>query len=310
MISLIVSVIVQNKAAVLGLLQSEELFVSTDNHCSKITVENVETEPSLVSNQDEADTKVVLHCIHALERNPSKNVIIRSPSGDTDIAVLMIGRLAQYETRCFLDNGTGNNRKGLWLDNLEMSEDAKLSLIGFHAFSGNDYISSFFRKGKSLCWKVAEKNPRFLHAFQELGVEWDLTPAVYEVLEEYVCNLYGARKRKVNSVRHQMFQRKYENENKIVDLSSIPPCQSVLKLHISRANFVAKIWKSAGENQLELPHLSSHGWTESCEIVWMETAFPENVEELLMESGDSEDEDANGVLGMDDDTDEDDELQD
>ncbi len=45
-------------------------------------------------------------------------------------------------------------------------------------------------------------------------------------------------------------------------------------------------------------------------IVRMEMAFPENVEELLMESGDSEDEDANGVLGMDNDNDEDDELQD
>eukprot|EP00794_Sanderia_malayensis_P013072 gene13072-biopygen10433 len=128
------------------------------------------------------------------------------------------------------------------------------------------------------------------------------------MLEEYVCNLYGARKRNVNSVRHQMFQRKYENENKIVDLSSLPPCQPVLKLHISGANFVAKIWKSAGEHQLELPHLSGHGWTDKYEIIWMEKAFPENIEDLLMELDDSEDDDEN-VLGIDDDTDEDDELR-
>ena len=69
------------------------------------------------------------------------------------------------------------------------------------------------------------------------------------------------KKRKVNEVRHQMFQRKYDNENKIVDLSSLPPWKSVLKLHTSRAHFVAKVWKSADDHQLEFPHLPAHGWT-------------------------------------------------
>lgn len=304
MIELIVKVIVQNKVKVLSLLQSEEIFVSTENHCSRITAETIEIEQGLVSNQEEADTKVVLHCIHALNRNPGKNVIVRSPSGDTDIAVIMIGMLIENKTQCFLDNGTGNNRKGLWLSDVDMSEDAKLSLIGFHAFTGNDYISSFFRKGKAVCWKVAEKNPRFLHAFKALGLAWDLQAPIYEALEEYVCYLYGSKKRKVNEVRHQMFQRKYANENKIVDLASLPPCQSVLKLHTSRANFVSKLWKSAGDHQLQLPNLPVHSWTDRCEIVWMHKAFPENIEELLLEQNLEEIEDDD--FGRDDDTDDDD----
>ena len=66
-----------------------------------------------------------------------------------------------------------------------------------------------------------------------------------------------------------MMQRNYDNENKIVDLSSLPPCQSVLYLHTSRANFVAIVWKSADDHQLEFPNLSDHGWTDMCEIIWM-----------------------------------------
>ena len=135
----------------------------------------------------------------------------------------------------------------------------------FHGTIKNLEKRNPFPRPFLLLW--LEKNPRFLQAFKALGLVWDLMPAIYEALEEYACHLYGSKKRKVNEVRHQMFRRKYDNENKIVDLSSLPPCQSVLNLHTSRANFVAKVWKSAGVHQLEFPNLSAHGWTEMCEII-------------------------------------------
>ena len=69
------------------------MFISTDNDCSKFTVECVETEHELVSNQEEDDTKVVLHSINALNRDKVSNIIIRSPSGDIDIIVIIIGLL-------------------------------------------------------------------------------------------------------------------------------------------------------------------------------------------------------------------------
>lgn len=44
--------------------------------------------------------------------------------------------------------------------------------------------------------------------------------------------------------------------------SMLPPCQATLKQHIFRANFIANMWKSADEsdiNQLD-PH--GNGWTK------------------------------------------------
>ena len=67
MIELTVDMILQNRVEILGLLQAEEVLVSTENHCLKLTADHIEIEPGLVSNQEEADTKVVLHCIHALD---------------------------------------------------------------------------------------------------------------------------------------------------------------------------------------------------------------------------------------------------
>ena len=88
-----------------------------------------------MSNQEEADTKVVFHSIHTLNRDQVKNVIVRSLSGDIDIIVIMIGLFLDKETRCFLDSVSGINRKGLWLSNVDMSEDAKQALTGFHSFT-------------------------------------------------------------------------------------------------------------------------------------------------------------------------------
>ena len=33
----------------------------------------------------------------------------------------------------------------------ELSQEQKKALLGLHAFSGNDYVSCIFRKGKQLC---------------------------------------------------------------------------------------------------------------------------------------------------------------
>ena len=42
----------------------------------------------LSSNQEEADTKVILHCHHSLQESPNSKVVLRSSSGDTSIFVL------------------------------------------------------------------------------------------------------------------------------------------------------------------------------------------------------------------------------
>ena len=50
--------------------------------------------------------------------------------------------------RIWIDYGTGDNRKVLKLNSIDMDEEKKLALLGFHAATGNDYVSSFFRRGK------------------------------------------------------------------------------------------------------------------------------------------------------------------
>ena len=283
LICLMQDTIIENKAKALNLLCCQEIYFSTYKDCRKVTLDSSEVEAELVSNQEEADTKIILHCCHALNTHPTKKILVRSPSGDTDILVILLNKLLDDQDRVYLDYGNGKHRKGLWLSDIDLSDEIKKSILGFHAFTGNDYISSFFRRGKPACWKIVEKYPKFVSIFTSLGLSWDLQGELADALEEYVCLLYGSRKKKINSVRSKIFERKHVSQRKVIDLSNLPPCQSTLLFHSKRANVVAKIWKSSHEPMLQLPDFTQYGWNRSLEICWMDEAFPQDMKSILLE---------------------------
>ena len=168
-------------------------------------------------SKEEADTKVILHCHHAIS-NSEGSVILRSPSGDTDILVIAVGLIHSAEI-VYIDYGNGKNRKGLWLNDITLSAQLKKALIGFHSFTGNDYASSFFRRGKSVCWNAMRKESKFIDCFSMLGEQWFVSEELMLAVEEYICFLYGYKERSVNMVRNKMFHQKYANNGKVVDLS-------------------------------------------------------------------------------------------
>ena len=66
-----------------------------------------------------------------------------------------------------------------------------------------------------------------------------------QCLAKYVCKLYGLSDTTVNRVRFKIVEKKYQNDNKIVDISLLPPYCSTLRLHILRANTIAYLWKQS-----------------------------------------------------------------
>ena len=262
--------IIAIKLKALDLLRFQYIYFLTYKDCRKITPVLCKVEAEPMSYQEEADTKIVLHCFHALTRHPLKKILIRSPSGDTD-------------DHAYLDYGNGIHRKGLSLADIDLPDEIKKCILGFHAFTGNDYISSFFQKGKMACWKIVEKYPRFVSNFTSLGLLWELEEELADALEEYICLLYGSRKKKVNDGRREIFERKHVNQRKVIDISHFPPCRSTLLLHSKRANVIAKIWNSSHEPMLEEPDFTHNGWNSSLEICWMDEAIPRDMNRILLE---------------------------
>ena len=275
---LILDVLVQRRNEVLEILKTAELYYSMDNKCYLITNPGIVTVEDLSSNQEEADTKVVLHASHAVNAQPNKTVIVRNYSGDIDITVIMLSLIIDHCERVILDFNKGKDRKAVQLSDINMSTEEKAALIAFHTFTGNDYVSAFFKKGKGACWKMLLNNLRFWRVFAEVGREYLPSDNLIQLLEEFVCLLFGSRQLKsINEVRFHLFKRKYESQDKIIDLSLLPPCKKSLHLHIRRACYVAKIWRLSQMPKFELPPIENHGCTKDYEVNLIETVFPEDL---------------------------------
>ena len=124
--------------------------------------------PEKASDHEEADTKLVA-LVNSADVNAGESFMVRSPSGDIDILVLFL--LHQFEGKTvYIDKGTGKHRKIIDMSTSFLSAEHSQALAGMHAFSGNDYISSFFRKGKLMIWKLLLKNDKFMEAFADLGL--------------------------------------------------------------------------------------------------------------------------------------------
>ena len=131
-----------------------------------------------------------------------------------------------------------------------------------YAFTGNDYVSSFLRKGKQVCWKLIKDSAEFLQIFGELGSQ-KLSESTAAGLEKFVCSLYGEKRlSSVNRVRKILFWRNYSRDNKVIDPFLLPPYQTSLERHIRRANYVARIWKQASHPMMNIHDPQFHGWNE------------------------------------------------
>ena len=75
-------------------------------------------------------------------------------------------------------------------------------------YTGNDYMSSFFRKGeKKMFWGIREetKIPRSLNL---TGSTWEVTPEMFAAIQRFIFATYGSTKKTINEVRFDFFLSK------------------------------------------------------------------------------------------------------
>ena len=65
-------------------------------------------------------------------------------------------------------------------------------------------------------------------------------------------------------------------------MSTLPPCERVLFLHVKRANYIASIWKKANVAKPVLSPITDNGWNEDGSLNWISEIFPEEVEEFYL----------------------------
>ena len=144
--------------------------------------------PDKSSDHEEADAKLVAF-IGSASMQPGNTVMVGSPLGDIDILVLFL--LHQFENiTVLIDNDVGKNKKIIDMSSTFLCGNKHKAVAGMHSFSGNDYLSSFFRKGKKVMCKLILQSEEFIETFSDLGLFTSMTEEVNESFKKFICQLY------------------------------------------------------------------------------------------------------------------------
>lgn len=209
--------------------------------CWKITSERNDQVPELSSSQEEADTRLLLHASHAAKEGYEAVVV---NSEDTDVFILLLGFSNSINTKLYMRCGTRTRIRLIDIAKVVQSTGREVceALIGLHAFTGCDTVSSFAGKGKIGALKILKRNyGTYSRGFRELGQTWAVTNDLFMVLERFTCSMYmsvGNNTGRVNDARYELFCAK----NGEVESHQLPPCQDCLRKHVLRANYQAGLW--------------------------------------------------------------------
>ncbi|KAK3722371.1 hypothetical protein QZH41_013693 [Actinostola sp. cb2023] len=194
----------------------------------------------LQSDQEEADTKMLLH---ALDATTSGATTIRIHSPDTDVLVLVLRRYPDLCDDTSFVTGIGQKHRIIPLKPIyeELGQHRAAALPGFHSITGADNTGSFVGKGKLSCWKVFEESSQdIITALRDLGTTANPTETTFNAIEKLICKLYDANTQytKVKDLRWWLFKKKQAQSERL------PPTQSALREAIKRARYQAMVWGS------------------------------------------------------------------
>ena len=123
----------------------------------------------LKSDQEEADTKIVLHALDATA-NGATEVRIHSP--DTDVFILALRRYPDLCQHTVFVTGKGENYRTIEIQTIvrALGPLKTAALPSFHALTEADNTGSFTKKGKPTCWSVFnEAHDDVIQALSQLG---------------------------------------------------------------------------------------------------------------------------------------------
>ena len=218
--------------------EGKVLYVTSEKECWKITSARNDQVPELSSSQEEADTRLLLHAPHAAKEG-YKAVVVNSE--DTDVSILLLAFSNSINTKLYMRCGTRTRTRLIDIAKVAQSTGREVceALVGLHAFTGCDTVSSFAGKGKIGALKILKSDyGTYSRGFRELGQTWVVTDDLLMVLERFTCSMYmsvGNNTGRVNDARYELFCAK----NGEVESHQLPPCQDCLRKHVLRANYQA-----------------------------------------------------------------------
>ena len=165
------------------LLGLTTLFITSREKCFRINSDSVSGVTELKTTQEEADTRILLHAKHVPDDYSS--IIIAAE--DTDIFLLCLAFQNKIDHPLYIRCGSATRLRYTDVRKVvaAIGQDVCDALLGFHAFTGCDTVSSFNGRGKLSALKLLKGSEQFQETFKDLGQNWNLSAEIMQNLEEF-----------------------------------------------------------------------------------------------------------------------------
>ena len=149
-----------------------------------------------------------------------------------------------------------NNRPFVVVNILEMLLDPDMNkncfmkaLIGVHSTTGCDTISTFSGKRKWKAVQLLQRSEKSVRDLASIKEEWEVSEDTSKDTEASCVRFTGGS---VDVLRYEIHCARAGK----VEPVALPPGESSLRLHVTRANYQAAIWRRAIVNSSP----DGHGW--------------------------------------------------
>jgi len=237
--------------ALIATAPSEKTVVVSGGFASETEVQSTDANMNtdlLESTHEEADTRIILHCIHS----NAQTIVVTAR--DTDILILLLAHFNKLTcSQLWLKAGTSKMPKYVPIHDIRkqlgLSDQVYETIPAFHAITGCDTVSYFSGHSKKSAWDVfIEHN----HLVKDLGRSSTLSKDVSDDAEKFICHIYKSSSQNCDQARVKLF-------GKCNAPHSMPPSSDAAQYHIQRANYQSLVWREACHPKPVIPSPTESG---------------------------------------------------
>lgn len=211
-------------------------------------------------NHEEADTRILLHCLHASQCG-SRKIAIRTV--DTDVVVLAVSCFDEMSVdELWIHFGVGNKVRLLPVHAITrgLGPSKSKALPMFHALTGCDTVSCFYGKGKRSAWEAWNSYPEVTDVFINLysiSVSSEIDSSTVHKLERFIIIMYD----RTSACFELDAARKFFFTKKSKLLEALPPTSAAFSQHVKRAVYQACLcWAHCLTKTIPIHDPGHWGW--------------------------------------------------
>ena len=244
------------------LTDAQSIYISGgfDDKALQVTHDCVRYIHELHSNQEEADTRMMLHVKHSGSQNATRVVLV---SPDTDVLVLLIHHFSELGvSELYFKTGRtsiyANYTRFIPVHQLHdcLTEDQRLIMLTVYCLTGCDSCSALFSIGKKKVFNVMLSNAQEFKMVARMGRHPSLPVEVKQVCVKFIGLLYGA----ANCVSLNKLRTDKAMKKKNVKPKKLPPTDDSFVLHMLRCTYQLLIWKGSLSAMQQLPDPLEFGY--------------------------------------------------